>query len=154
MRVLVALDDSPVSARAARVAARLFAGQPEAEFLVINVSPTPVSWIGAADYGAVSPMIMDPRWLEPDPAEDGDHEHALFAEAAAAGMTDAEVMVRSGDPVAQICAAAEAHAVDVIVVGSHDKSALRRLFDPSVASGVVRHTSLPVVVVSGAPVHR
>ncbi len=154
MRVLVALDDAPVSARAARTAARLFAGQQDVEFLVMNVSPVSVSWIGAADYGVVSPMLMDSRWFEANPAEDDDHEHALMAEAAAAGITHAEVMTPSGDPVAQICAAAETHAVDVIVVGSHDKSALRRLFDPSVASGVVRHTSLPVVVVSGAPEHR
>ena len=48
-----------------------------------------------------------------------------------------------------IAAAAEEHDVDVVVVGSHDKSALRRLFDPSVAVGVVRATSRPVLVVSG-----
>jgi len=41
------------------------------------------------------------------------------------------------------------HRIDIIVVGSHDKSALRRLFDPSVAAGVVRGTDVPVLVVSG-----
>lgn len=151
MRVLVAIDDSPVSVRAAREAARLFSGQTNTDFLVINVAEIPVAWAGGVGYGMVGPMVVDPRWLEPHPAEEEDHERALIAEAAAAGLGDAEVMVQSGDPVEQICTAAAEHAVDVIVVGSHDKSALRRLFDPSVASGVVRHTSLPVVVVSGAP---
>jgi nucleotide-binding universal stress UspA family protein len=46
---------------------------------------------------------------------------------------------------------ADEHDVDVIVVGSHDKTAWRRLFDPSVAADVVRDTSRPVLVVSGTP---
>jgi nucleotide-binding universal stress UspA family protein len=37
----------------------------------------------------------------------------------------------------------------VIVVGSHDKTLLRRLIDPSVAASVVRDTHRPVLVVSG-----
>ena len=74
MKILIALDESPVSARAAREAVRLFSGQD-----------------------------------------------------------------------------AEDNEVDVIVVGSHDKSVLRRLVDPSVAAGIVRETYRPVLVVSGEP---
>lgn len=151
MKVLVALDDSPVSIRAAREAARLFSGHPDTEILVINVTSVPTAWVGGAGYGMVGPMIMDPRWLDPDPADETAHELQLMASATAAGMPDAEVMVRTGDAVQQICGAAEEHAVDVIVVGSHDKSALHRLFDPSVSSRVIRETYLPVLVVSGEP---
>jgi nucleotide-binding universal stress UspA family protein len=57
----------------------------------------------------------------------------------------------TGDPVQMIREAADEHDVDVIVVGSHDKSALRRIFDPSVAAGLIRATHRPVVVVSGDP---
>ena len=151
MKVLVALDDSPESARAARSAVRLFGGHPTAQFLVINVAAAPTSWARGLVYGAVGGMAMDPSWLGSDPPDRDDLEHALHDEAAAVGLADASPVVRAGDPVDQICAAAEAYDVDVIVVGSHDKSALGRLFDPSVASGVVRGTSLPVVVVSGTP---
>lgn len=151
MKVLVALDDSPVSARAARSATTLFAGQPGTEFLVINVASIPQPWVGGAGYGFVGPMVMDPRWLDPEPPDEGDLERSLLDEAAAVGLTEAEPIVATGDPVEQICAAAHTHGVDVIVVGSHDKSALRRLVDPSVASGVMRGTHLPVVVVSGTP---
>lgn len=146
MRVLIALDESPVSHRAALVAGRLFSGA-GAEFLVVNVARVPAPWVGGAGFGAVAPLALDPRWLEPDEEAEAD----LMARAEAAGLPDPEVVVTSGDPVTLICAVAEEHDVDVIVVGSHDKTALRRLFDPSVAAGVVRDTYRPVLVVSGAP---
>jgi nucleotide-binding universal stress UspA family protein len=75
----------------------------------------------------------------------------LEARAEAAGVADAETLTTTGDPVLLVCEAAEEHDVDVIVVGSHDKSALRRLLDPSVAAGIVRATYRPVLVVSGEP---
>jgi nucleotide-binding universal stress UspA family protein len=149
MRVLVALDDSPISARAARTAVRLFGPPRDAEFFVINVTQLPVAWVGGVEYGFVSTMVIDPGW--DDPAYEDNLEHALADRAAAAGLVDAEAIVRTGNPVEEICNAASPYGVDVIVVGSHDKSALARLVSPSVASGVVRGTHLPVVVVSGDP---
>lgn len=70
-------------------------------------------------------------------------------QAEAAGVPDPEALVDVGDPASIVCQAARLHGIDIIVVGSHDKSALRRLFDPSVAAGVGRGTDLPVLVVSG-----
>ena len=149
--MLIALDDSPVSARAARVAVGLFAGRPDTDFLVINVSRVPTVWGGGVSYGFVAPLMMDPRWLDAGPEQAADAERQLLDDATAAGVPHPEALVGRGDPVHEICAAAAAHEVDVIVVGSHDKSALRRLIDPSVAAGVVRDTYLPVMVVSGSP---
>lgn len=151
VKVLIALDDAAVSSRAARAAVRLFDGQADTEFLVINVSNLPTAWVGNTAYGAVGRLMVDPRWLEPGNDNDELQERLLIAHAAAAGVPDPEVIVRPGDAVHQICTAAAEHDVDVIVVGSHDKSALRRLFDPSVAAGVVRDTYLPVLIVSGTP---
>lgn len=151
MKVLVALDESPVSNRAARVAVRLFGRTPDVEFLVINVASAPAVWLGNAAYGTVAPLDIDPRWLTPTADEAERSERTLLARAEEAGLYRAEALTASGDPVEEICHAAEAHGVDVIVVGSHDKTALRRLIDPSVAAGVVRDTHLPVLVVSGDP---
>jgi nucleotide-binding universal stress UspA family protein len=149
MRVLIGLDDSPVSARAARVATDLFT-QPDAEFFVVNVATLPAPWVGAAGFGVVAPLPpFDPAAFGPDESSESD----LMALAEELGVDDAEPIVGSGDPVTAICSAADAHDVDVIVVGSHDKSALRRIFDPSVAAGVVRDTHRPVLVVSGVPPH-
>jgi nucleotide-binding universal stress UspA family protein len=150
MKILIALDESPVSARAAREAGRLFSGA-DAEFLVINVTPVPLMWAGGDGYpfgyGMVAPLALDSAWLD----DAGTAETALVARAKAAGLSDAEALTTTGDPVRLICLAAEDHDVDVIVVGSHDKSALRRLIDPSVAVGIVRETYRPVLVVSGEP---
>ncbi len=122
---------------------------PDVQFLVINVASVATPWVAGVGYGVVTPLMVDPRWLESSPEEHADDERALMEESVAAGVPDPVVEVRAGDPVSQICTAAADRHVDVIVVGSHDKSTLRRLFDPSIASGVVRETSLPVLVVSG-----
>lgn len=145
MKLLIALDESPVSRRAASVAAQLFSSTPDTEYLVIDVARLPTPWVGADSYGVVAPM--NPSWITDDIDVEEDE---LVARAASAGV-NAEPIVRTGDPVVEICKAAEEHDVDVIVVGSHDKSALARLLDPSVAAGVVRGTYRPVLVVSGDP---
>ena len=151
MRVLIALDESPVSARAAREAVRLLSSTTSVQFLVVNVSSITVPWVGNAGFGAVGPLMVDTAWLAADPVSDVQDERQLLHDAEAAGVPDPSVVVRTGDPVEQICAVAEENGVDLIVVGSHDKSGLQRLIDPSVAAGVVRCTYKPVLVVSGTP---
>lgn len=142
MKILVALDESAISRRAASEARRLF---PDAEFLVINVSRRQVPWLAAAEYGVVYPV--DSILLD-DVGLDDAHLTSL---AESAGIEPSDVMTVVGDPAPAICEAAEAHHVDVVVVGSHDKGVLRRLVDPSVAQAVVQGTYRPVLVVSGSP---
>ena len=64
MKVLVALDHSPVSLRAAREAAWLFR---DAEHLVVNVTQVPVPWVAAGEFGMVYPATPQ----ELNPAEGG-----------------------------------------------------------------------------------
>jgi nucleotide-binding universal stress UspA family protein len=146
VKVLIALDDSPVSARAAREAVRLFSAE-NCEFLVVSVASLPVVWAGSAGFGMVAPLPMDQAWFEAAQPDDDE----LAARAQEAGIVDAEVHTATGDAVSVICKAADDHDVDVIVVGSHDKSVWRRILDPSVAAGIVRETYRPVLVVSGTP---
>ncbi len=146
-RVLVAVDEAPQSLRAARAAVNLFAG-PDTEFLVINVAGLPVRWLGGGMYGEAVTVPMD-TWLPDVERIERDQTEGVRAEAAAAGVPDPDILVAFGDPVEKICAAADDHDVDVIVVGSHDKGFLRRLIDPSVADHIVHATSRPVLVVSG-----
>jgi nucleotide-binding universal stress UspA family protein len=142
MKLLIALDESAVSLRAAKEAARLF---PHGEYLVVNVARRPTPWIAAGDFGTVYPATLAD--LPPEGMSDAD----LAELANRAGLDDAELLRLEGDPAHAICEAAEGHDVDVVVVGSHDKGVLRRLVDPSVADAVVQGTYRPVLVVSGEP---
>ena len=146
-KVLIALDESPVSVRAARVAHQLFAGAGN-EFLVINVTRLPVPWVSGGIYGevwAADPLLWTDQTTEIEAAE----REELAAEASEAGLEHPEILVETGDPADAIIKAAEDQDVDVIVVGSHDKGFLRRLLDPSVADRVVHHSHRPVLVVGG-----
>ncbi len=142
MKILIALDESTISRRAAREARRLF---PDGEFFVVNVSRRTVPWLGAGEFGMVYPAeaVTLP--------EEGIDDEQLTSLAASAGIVPADVLTVVGDPAHAICEAADAQDVDVVVVGSHDKGVLRRLIDPSVAQAVVQGTYRPVLVVSGAP---
>lgn len=146
--ILVAVDRSPVSLRAAQVAARLFSDRAGTDFFVVNVARLPAPWVAGAPFGLVGPMVVEPTTFEA--GRDAERiEHQLLETAVAAGMDDAEPVVRVGDPVTEICRAAQTVGADVIVVGAHEKSALRRIFDPSVADGLVHATQVPVLVVHG-----
>jgi nucleotide-binding universal stress UspA family protein len=63
-----------------------------------------------------------------------------------AGVT-VSFLVWTGDPGDMIVSAAEAEHVDMIVVGSHGRGAVGRLFLGSVSEHVVRHAPCPVLVV-------
>ncbi|HEX7168021.1 MAG TPA: universal stress protein [Acidimicrobiales bacterium] len=144
-RVLVALDESAASVRAARAAVRLFPSG-DTEFLVVNVARVSAPWVPAPPYGGVA--VVESGWTG---AMSGMGEDELDAIARRAGVPEPHVLTEAGNPASRICEAADEHDVDVIVVGGHDKGLLARLFDPSVSSAVVRATHRPVLVVSGDP---
>lgn len=56
-------------------------------------------------------------------------------------------LVWDGDPGDMIVAAAQAEHPDIVVVGSHGRGAMGRLFLGSVSEHVVRHAPCPVLVV-------
>jgi nucleotide-binding universal stress UspA family protein len=56
-------------------------------------------------------------------------------------------LVWEGDPGDMIVSAAEAEHIDMVIVGSHGRGAVGRLFLGSVSEHVVRHAPCPVLVV-------
>ncbi len=93
IRVLLALDESVASFRAAREAARLF--RTDAEYLVVNVAQVPVPWVPVGGFGVVSVPL--PAWDADDPG--------LFTEPTCGSgpgkpaPTPSEVLTPLGDPV-------------------------------------------------------
>jgi nucleotide-binding universal stress UspA family protein len=139
-RILVAMDETPVSQQAAATARALFGGV-DTEYLAINVVRS-VLPIGAPEfgYGAVYPLGLDDERV-------GMADEEVARRATEAGLDHAEVLAEVGDPVESVVRAAEEHSVDVIVVGTHHKGFLSRLFAGSVSEGVTRHAHCPVLVV-------
>ena len=66
---------------------------------------------------------------------------------ARAGGADATGLTWDGDAGVMIVEAAEAESADLIVVGTHERGAVGRLFLGSVSDHVVRHARCPVMVV-------
>jgi nucleotide-binding universal stress UspA family protein len=150
-RILVALDDSEGSLRAARVARELF-GEGDAEVLGINVASLPQTWIAPGiGYGMVTPVFP------PAVGDTVENVSVQQAEAQAAavlersGLADATALGAIGDPVAAIVAAATEFDVDVIVVGGDEAGFLGRLLDHSVSRALLRDAGRPVLVVPSEP---
>jgi nucleotide-binding universal stress UspA family protein len=72
-------------------------------------------------------------------------EHARSA-AGAAGVSEVTVRLLAGDPAAHIVDAAHAHRADLIVVSTHGRTGLSRIFVGSVAEHVIRHAPCSVLV--------
>lgn len=71
---------------------------------------------------------------------------ALVERGREAGV-EVSFLVWTGDPGDQIVSAAEAERVDMVLVGSHGRGAVGRLFLGSVSEHVVRNAPCPVLVV-------
>ena len=145
-RVLIALDDTSTSLYVAHEAVRLLAPMAQVDYLVINVSAFPIMWSDTASFGAVMPLNTLPS-LPAVEEREAEARTRLAEHARLAGVQEPELLEVTGDPATEICAAADEHAVDIIVVGAHHKSVLLRLLDPSVAADVLKSCRRPVLVI-------
>ena len=76
-----------------------------------------------------------------------DAEKRLREVVAAKGLTVlVETKAVIGDPMWEICQAAEREHADLVIMGSHGRTGLAHIVLGSVAERVVRHASCPVLV--------
>ncbi len=149
-RILVALDESDASAHAAEFVNSFFADREEYEILALNVASIPVPWVDAGiGYAGVYPYAYAGPY---GPGTDADVITEVEVERGeetieASGLTSDDAIVEFGEPVSAICTAAVDHAVDLIVVGSHDKGFFKRVLAGSVSEALVRKAPKPVLVV-------
>jgi len=137
--ILLATDGSPTAEEATKKAielAKLF----DTELLVVTAWDIPYSTLG---YAAV-PLSGDLMDAAKKQAKQVAGEAA--ATARAEGVSAQTVLLR-GFPVEEISAAAEKFDPQLIVLGSHGWSAMKRMLFGSVSTGVLHHTSVPVLVV-------
>ena len=150
-KILVAVDDTEASQRAAAFVEEFFQGH-EVSLTALKVARTPVEWMPASPYGPVAAWPHDTAGDSAATEDAFARQKARTAEVAdSQGPEGAAVEVGFGDPAEAIVIAADNMEADMIVVGSHDKSVLDRLFRGSVSEEVVRKAPRPVLVVPEAP---
>ncbi len=136
-RILVPTDFSELSTDALKYGAQL-AHDMGGRLLVLHVVET----LGPENvtYGEAT------SFLQPEA-----YRHRLWEELRQikSPLPDVAVdyLLSEEDPAEAIVHAASAHRCDLIVMGSHGRSGLRRLFMGSVAEHVVRHAPCPVLVI-------
>ncbi|HZA79299.1 MAG TPA: universal stress protein [Acidimicrobiales bacterium] len=153
-RVLVAVDETEASRRAAEFVDRFFAGM-DVSITAVNVARQPVEWLPATPYGGVFAWPWpyragaDAAGAEEELAQEAVRRAEVRGEAIAAAQAPAgaEIEVVFGEAVDAISAAAEDENADLIVVGSNDKGFLQRLFGGSVSERLAREAPRPVLVV-------
>jgi nucleotide-binding universal stress UspA family protein len=134
--ILLATDASSASSAATLHAIDL-AARLDAQLVVLTVMST-----AARD--------KDPREGRANPVGRRDERTVAVQQVvdrARAEGARATSLIWDGEPGEAIVEAADAEAVDLIVVGSHERSAVGRFFLGSVSDYVVRHAKAPVMVV-------
>jgi nucleotide-binding universal stress UspA family protein len=143
-RILVAIDDSDPSDAALAFALDL-AALKQSLVLCCSVVESDELLNQVVSYGyEPAPLLEELRQTAAALIE------AKAGAAQARGLTIESIIVEGKVPDAILDAAA-AYAADIIVMGTHGRRGLRRLFIGSVAESVIRRSVLPVAVVREQP---
>ncbi len=145
-KILVAIDGSPQSDKAAQEAVRLAAGNPSKfkstvyAMLVLPNTPNPTF----ADFIPKGPVTQTKEWEEL-------RQRVFFiVEKDARDMEiPLEVRIAYGDPADELIACAKREDIDVIVIGSTGKGFLKRKIVGSVSYKVVTNAPCSVYIVKG-----
>jgi nucleotide-binding universal stress UspA family protein len=100
-----------------------------------------------------------PMWLEHEHARREDARAQLDRVSAALekrvrGAIRVRMHLVGGPPAPEICRLAEKVRADLVIVGSHGRTGLRRAMIGSVAEYVARHAGRPVLIVPVAGAHK
>ncbi len=137
-RLLIAVDDSPIAARAAEVGAEL-ARVLHAELAFIHVVDPMEGYAPGSDISAAELVVF---------AEREGKKLLEQLERQAGGLDRAPLTFSAlGRPAHEIVNAAKDWAADLVVVGSHGHRGTQRVVLGSVAEGVMRRAVCPVLVV-------
>ena len=145
-KILVAIDGSPLSDKAAEEAVRIAAGNPsqfKSKIYAVLVLPNaPRNTF--TDFVPARPITETSEW------EDLRQRifYVIEKDANEAGIP-LEIKVAYGDPAEELINFAAKQEIDVIVIGSTGKGFLKRQLLGSVSDKVARHAKCSVYIVRG-----
>ncbi|MGE0395339.1 MAG: universal stress protein [Kofleriaceae bacterium] len=138
-KILCPVDFSEGSRLSVETAAKL-ANETDAELVIANVMGLPV-------YYVVEPIAYPPSFLA-DLASAAEAGLTRWKdEAIRHGATRISTKLLRGDAAHEIVELAKHDGFDLIIIGTHGRTGLKHMFLGSVAEKVVRHASVPVLVV-------
>lgn len=159
-KILVALDDTPMSARILEESLAL-AQQLHAHLMLLHVlSPLDPNHFGVQPGGigiegfypilneqAVNQYMKEWRTYE----EQGIAKLQSYARSAASDGITVEFTQNMGDPGQTICKVAETWGADLILMGRNRKSGISEIFLGSTSNYVLHHAPCSVLAVQSAP---
>jgi nucleotide-binding universal stress UspA family protein len=149
MHVLIGTDGSADAVEAATRALSILA--PADLVTVLAIGETPAAATAGFESGfaggVASPNEVDAAWKAVEGAADASID--VTAQAITAGSTGVTIDRRTeiGDPGQTICRVAGELGVDVVVVGSRGRGAVKRALLGSVSGYVVHNAPCPVLVI-------
>jgi nucleotide-binding universal stress UspA family protein len=142
MKVIIGIDDSPCS-KAAVEYARRAQWPADTRFIVLSAAPFETVAYSLVDAGAVSVVqeVQKEQVTKHQEVAARAERELRSAGLATVGRVD------RGDPAEAIVRAAQSEGADLVIVGSHGRTGLRKLVLGSVANYVVTHAPCSVLVV-------
>jgi nucleotide-binding universal stress UspA family protein len=110
--------------------------------LILFHAAVPISPLAFPD----SVYLPELRRLEADILADAEKRMAEFVGKKGSGAVAVETRIVVGEPVHEICRAAEREQTDLIIMGSHGRTGFSHVLLGSVAERVVRHAPCPGLV--------
>jgi nucleotide-binding universal stress UspA family protein len=136
--ILLPTDFSPLAVQSSRFAASIAAAY-NSTLHVVHVISTAALAAVAGEGGPVMPLPSRAQLLD---------ELDRFVKAHLAGFRGRiEQAVVSGLPYEQLPRYAREHAIDLIVIGTHARGLVNRIFFGSTSKSVVEHAPCPVLMV-------
>jgi nucleotide-binding universal stress UspA family protein len=140
MKILAAVDFSPVTEQVLETLVRIAATFP-AEVWLVHVAPPDPAFVG---YGA------GPKAVRGQVAAEHHARHQQvqqLADRLRADEVEATALLLQGPTVATLIAEANRLPAELIVLGSHGHGAVYELLVGSVSEGVVRAAQVPVLLI-------
>lgn len=142
-KILVGVEGSVCSCKAARIGAEMALKFDSALLLTAVYDPTPLYTIAAVHTGA----IISEQTIRQQEAEWHDYVEVKTKQALAGQSVSYRFLHETGGPAEKLLQAAQREGADLIVLGSRGQGGFPRLLLGSVSERVLHHAHCPVLIV-------